>query len=186
MPDATFGATGGVFSGATPGLITDSSGSSARFCGPSGVGADTAGNIYVLNTGLQGVSADLRAFQAPTSGATTSAELWNVTGLESTTTGDFAYSASTGATQDIYTTNKHYTGDWLATTPGQESALKSYLWDPLTLGPAQYPYTGSAMLFRNISNTPFLFNSGGQGSIGAITIFRFIGEQIVPCGAFWV
>ena len=184
-PSATYGAKGGVFSGVTPGSITDSHGSSARFCGPSGVGADGQGNIYVLNTGLQGVSADLRAFHAPATGATTSTELWNVRGLEACTAGDFACSAATGATQDIYTTNKHYAGNWSGTSPGKESTLKSYLWNPLKRGPAHFPYTGSATIYRTIGGARLLFNSGGQGNIGTVTILRIIGEQVLPCGAFW-
>ena len=170
---STFGQPGGIFSGKTPGLIHDpAAGGDARFFGPTGVGLDAAGNIYVVcNSG--GNQTDLRAFSPD------GKLLWNVFGLEMTHTGDFD---PTAGDSDVWTATHHYTMDYKGSNPGGEWKLKSYLINPFLY---TYPSTfgGTNAVYRKVKGTPLLF-TGGQGVVSAISVFRFSGEEIIPCGSF--
>ena len=170
---STFGVPGGIFAGKNPGVIHDpESGGDARFFGPTGVGLDGAGNIYVVcNSG--GNQTDLRTFSPD------GKLLWSVFGLEMTHCGDFD---PTAADSDVWTTTHHYTMDYSGSKAGGEWKLKSYITNPFAY---RYPSNtgGGSALFRNIQGTPILYTAG-QGVLGPIYLYRFSGEIIVPCGSF--
>jgi Malectin domain len=170
---STFGEPGGIFSGKTPGLIHDpAAGGDARFFGPTGVGLDSAGNIYVVcNSG--GNQTDLRAFSPD------GKLLWNLAALEMTHTGDFDPNAGDS---DVWTATHHYTMDYKGSKAGAEWRLKSYINNPFAY---TYPSNlgGCNAVYRKIKGTPLLF-TGGQGIVNNIYVYRFSGEQIIPCGSF--
>jgi len=172
----TFGVTGGIFAGKTPGVYHDeASGGDARFFGLTGVGRDSGGNIYVACNGGP-LQTDLRAFSP---GGTL---LWSLFGLDFCNTGDF--DPTLGAS-DVWTPTKHYAMDYSGSTAGGEWKLKSYLVNPF----APYPFTAnlaaSSSVYRKIGpgHTPVMYTAG-QGQIGPLYIYRFVGEQIVPCSSF--
>ena len=170
----TIGVSGGVFAGSTPGLLYDpASGGNARFFGPSGVGVDSGGNIYVSCDPGENQS-DIRSFKSD--GVTLN---WKVQALEMTNVGDFDPTVYAG---DVWTTTHHYAMNWNNTTPGSEWSLKSY-----TANPFAYTFpsnlTGGNAVYRKIGGVPLLFTAG-QGNLGPIYVYRFVGEQQVPCGSF--
>lgn len=169
----SFGVNGGVFAGKTPGLLHDpEAGGDARFFGPVGVGMDAKGNIYVA-CDPGSTQTDIRAF-SPNGNM-----LWKLQGLEMCTTGDFDPTVSA---PDVWTTTHHYAMDYSGAKAGGEWSLKSYTTDPF----APYPFPdnlgGANAVYRKVGKTPLLF-TGGQGGLGTPHIFRFVGEQLVPCGS---
>jgi hypothetical protein len=172
MCTSTFGQKGGVFAGPTPGVVYDTTtGSYARFYGPSGVGVDAGGNIYVASNNGQ---SDLRAFSP--SGATR----WTLFALDFTNTGDFDPIFSSAP--EVYTTTKHYKINYDPTGAGQEWSLYSYLWNPLRYGPNPRPNSSAVIRRVGAPGGPRVLYSSGQGLAGYVGIFRFDGEQIVPSG----
>lgn len=160
----TFGQS--VFSGSTPGLAVDpAAGGEARFFAICGVGLDGSGNIYVSTNG------NLKAFTP--SGSL----LWKVQGLDFCNDGDFDHSVDA---PDIWTPQHHYAMDYSGNTPGGEWTIKSYLWNDFVWGPEPRA-AASCAVYRKINGTPILFTAG-QGSAGELRMYRFVGEQIVPCG----
>jgi hypothetical protein len=166
----TFGQS--VLSGASPGLAYDpNAGGDARFYGLTGIGLDSGTNLYVC-CNWSSNSTNLKAF---TPGMNL---LWKVQGLEFCNGGDFDASANAS---DVWTPNYHYTMNYNGSTPGGEWTLKSFLWNSFTYGPQPYQQNNSA-IYRKINGVPFLF-AAAQGQMGPVFIYRFNGEQIVPCGS---
>ncbi len=170
---STLGVANGVFAGSTPGVIHDTaSGGDARFFGPNGVGIDSTGNIYVAcYSGT--AQTDIRSFNSA------GVMNWSLFGLEFCNTGDF--DPTVGAS-DIWTPTHHYTMNWSGSTAGSEWKLKSYLTNPFAYSYPANLANGSAV-YRKIGTTPILYTAG-QGFLGPIYIYRFVGEQLVPCGSF--
>jgi hypothetical protein len=178
---STFGAKGGIFSGKTPGLINDpNDGGWARFYGPTGVGVDAAGNIYVASN-MGPLHTDIRAFKADGKASwDSSSTLWKLQGLEFCNVADFDASVDSS---DVWTTDKHYKMNWRATEPGAEWSLYSYGLNPFAPYKTRISYHNSCAIYRRFGpkRTPFIF-AAGQGFLGPIEIRRFNGEQLVPCG----
>ena len=169
MNRGTFGQKGGVWSGDTPGLIYDpKAGGYARFCGITGVGLDSEGNLYVAGNDRWGGS-DLRKFDAK------GAYKWSLLGVLFVQCGDFDPS-SDGC--EIYTQRNHIHMDYSKPT-GKEWSYAGYMWGAFKynyskegdLGPA---VGGGPTMIRRIQGKLFMFRWG--------KVFRFVGETAVPCG----
>jgi len=165
----SFGVTGGIYAGATPGLIYDAaSGGNARFYGLTGVGIDSSGNIYV-SSGLQGT--DLRKF---TSSGT---QVWKVNGLPFCQNPGFDPDSDG---QDAYALFSHYSLNYNNTAPGSEWSHTAYNWNPQL-----YPlpsYNGSAAsIMRRLGPNRALFEF--VETTEDVKIFRFSGQIAIPCGS---
>jgi len=167
----TFGQLGGLYAGSNPGLINDpAAGGYARFYGISGLGVDSAGNIYV-STGMQGT--DLRKF---TPGG---ALVWMLNGLFFCNTPDLDPDTDG---QDAYSTYWHGTLDYTKTAPGSEWAFKGYNWNPNLYGDPPRQAAAQAIFRRVGPNRAKIMYTSGQGLADYVGIFRYNGEIAVPCG----
>jgi len=167
----TFGEPGGIYGGKTPGLAGP-----LRFSGPTGVGADAEGNVYVGCNQPAGGSI-LRAF-SPTG------ELkWELLGLEFVDAAD-PVPGSDGT--DVFTTECRYTLDW-----GKDGAGKQWTWRSQTIDPFRYPndprlheghHNMCAALYREIGGKPFLVVRGMFQH--AMVFYKLQGEIAVPSAMF--
>jgi len=173
---STLGIPGGIFAGKTPGVYHDpDSGGDARFFGPTGVGMDGSGNIYVACNGGP-LQTDLRAFKPD------GTMLWSLVALDFCNTGDFDPALGES---DVWTPTMHYTMDYSGSMAGGEWKLKSYMVNPFSPYAWQPHLGSSSSVYRKLgpAHTPVMYTAG-QGQLGPIYIYRFVGEQIVPCGSF--
>jgi len=170
----TFGVTGGIYTGPTPGRLYDAAnGGWARFYNPNGVGIDSSGNIYV-NCGGSGT--DLRKY------ASDGTLLWKLNALHFVDCADFDPDSDG---QEVYCPYKHYTMDYTQTAPGAEWTYKGYCWNPVQYGPADRGNASSAVVRRVGAARKLVMYTSGQGTAGYIGIFRFNGDVAVPCGKIW-
>ena len=193
----TFGAVKGVFSGSSQAgqVYVPADHGYARFYGPTGVGVDQSGQVYVVCNPGANVT-DLKAF-ASTDNETL---LWKMQGMEFCNVGDFdgAIDASS-----IWTPSFHYAMNYNATTPGGEWQLKSYMWNPFLItgttpeaisAKTEPRSAATSAVYRKISGKGFIFTCGQGALIASLTIngvtkpygvdvFRFKGstEQLVRC-----
>ncbi len=167
----TFGVRGGVYSGKTPGRLFDpAAGGWARLYGPSGVGIDAKGNIYVS---CSPSGSDLRKFTPD------GRLVWMLNGLHMVDCADFDPD-SDGV--EVYCPYKHYTMDYSQTEPGSEWRYVDYNWNPLKYGPAPRANCSSAVLRRVGPHRALMLYTGGGGLIGYVGIYRFDGQINVPAG----
>jgi len=167
----TFGERGGLYGGKTPGRAGP-----LRLSGPTGVGTDDAGNLYVgCNQPAGGTI--LRAFTPQ------GKVLWELLGLEFVDGAD-TDPASDGA--DVFTTECRYTLDW--SKPG---AGKQWTWRAQTLDPFRFPndprlHEGHhglcGALFRRLQARPFLVVRGMFQHM--LAIYKLEGETAVPSVVF--
>ena len=159
-PVATFGVTGGVFAGPTPGLMGP-----LRFWGPRGIAHDASGHIYIASTGLpmQTIGGtDIREFSAD--GTTL---LWQANG----TFVDSGDSDPASLGTQMYVNGKHYTMDY-SKAPGQSWSFTGVTLNPFT-NPDD-PRVNSQFespWVRRISGQRFLFLGNMYG--GHLYILRF-------------
>ena len=163
---STFGATGGIFSG-TPGAVGPQ-----KLTRPSGVGIDSAGNIYVANNGT--------GLEAYSPGGT---RLWELLSQLFVDTVD----AVAGAETVVYGARERFALDYSQTTPGTEWSYQGY-----TLNPFKYPddprlHLGAASVFTAvIGGKTFLYMTGMYGE--PLAVYRFNaatdGEVAIPAGLF--
>jgi hypothetical protein len=157
------GEEGGMFAGPEPGKAGP-----WRFAGPSGVGSDAAGNLYVSCNVPRGGSV-LRAFSPRRE------LLWELLGLEFV---DVADAVSDG--RDVFTADDRYRLDPDG-TPG-----KNWRWEAHTLDPFRYPHDlrkhfpslqcGTSL--KEIAGHRFLCQRGmWQGLLG---FYRIEGYLAVP------
>ena len=159
-PVATFGVTGGVFAGPTPGLMGP-----FRFWGPRGIAHDASGHIYIASTGLpmQTIGGtDIREFSAD--GTTL---LWQANG----TFVDAGDSDPASQGTQMYVNGKHYTMDYTK-APGQSWGFTGVTLNPFTNpddprvnSPFESPWV------RRINGQKFLFLGNMYG--GHLYILRF-------------
>ncbi len=172
----TFGVTGGVHAGPTPGLLEQTNPiAQARFQALSGLGFDAAGNLYVAGNGN---GTDLRKFDR------FGRFKWALNAsLDAFGSGDFD-PATDG--QDLFTRSMHYELDYSQTQPGAESTLKGITYDPLSYPNDQRRLGASVTYVRRIEGRRFLFVAQPH-SVDLIGIYRFDGpegngETAIPCG----
>lgn len=169
----TFGAKGGIWSGKTPGLLNDAlSGGAARFYQITAIGVDSAGNIYVNNSGS---GTDLRKYSPA------GKLLWQLNSLHFVDCGDF--DPDSDGTQ-VYTPFKHYTMDYSKSTPGGEWSFTAWNWNPFKYGTPPRNNCSSAVVRRLGSTRNLVMYTSGQGSMGDALVYRFAGEQAIPCARF--
>jgi len=171
VPVATFGETGGVYAGATPGRTGD-----FRFWGPRGIAHDDQGHIYIGCAGmpcLQVGGTDLRMFSAD--GQTM---LWQALGgFVQTADAD---PASLGT--EMYMNGKHATMDYTK-APG-----KSWKWSGVTLDPFRYPQdprvvmSHSGVWVRRIGGKLFQYMTSMSGDLVGIWRVLDNSEIAVPAG----
>jgi len=183
----TFGYTGGIYAGPTPGLLDDpSAGGTQRLHALSGVGIDTAGNIYVSLDGHYQSASDANPTPVFSDeyGATDIRKyssngtlLWSRYGNGYTQAGCID-PGTDGA--DLYTMREHYSLD-LDRSVGNESTFKGY-----TVGRFGSPYNtdplrsggaggGEDSFCVRLSGQPFLI-------VGGSAVYRKAGELWYPCG----
>jgi hypothetical protein len=172
----TFGVRGGVFSGPVPGATGP-----RRFWGIRGVGVDSAGNVYVGNTGIPMQTmggTDIRVFSGQDSSL-----LWQVQGLA------FVNSAEAEPGTDgrsVHLVSKRFAMDWNQ-PPG-----KSWTFAGVTLDPFRFPddvriqAPMATAWIRVIEGRKFLFTTSMRSDY--LAVFRFLpGEEIAaPCAVFTV
>jgi hypothetical protein len=164
---ATFGVTGGINSG-NQGQTGDQ-----KLISPTGLGTDSAGNIYVAST-VGG--AEIRAFSS------TGILQWHLQGLEFIDTA-VADPATDGL--DVYTKRQHFTMDYSqsngkeATWEGMTVQTLKYPTDPrLSLYPA--PQELSILAVRTINGQKYMFLTDQFAS--QLTIYRLEGDTAIPSG----
>ncbi len=182
---ATFGVQGGIYAGSGSQIGTVGP---LRFNGLTGVGADSAGNIYVEQQGLSrkfgnnnmGTGVTIEGYSSAGS------RLWVVYGLEYVDCAEPDPVADT----EIYTGQEHFSLDWTKSA-GQEWSYKGY-----TVNRFKYP--NDPRLQGNLtSGLPWVRRYNGQLLLfttymvpESIDVFRFNaatdGEVAIPCGSIHV
>ncbi|MBE9007084.1 hypothetical protein IQ259_18930 [Fortiea sp. LEGE XX443] len=167
----TFGIKGGVYAG-TPGEIQP-----LKLYGITGVGADSAGNIYVNSNGFNNSGTNLRKFSS------SGKQLWELHGLLFVDNAD-ADPKTDGV--DVFTKQEHFLMDYNQPT-GKQWTYKAY-----TLNPFKYPQdprlhtSPDATFVRRIQGKPFLFLTDMYSSF--MQIYRFNpakdGKIAIPAGMF--
>lgn len=162
-----FGEERGVWAGPEPGRVGPT-----RFCGPTGVGTDAGGNLYVsCNTPAGGTV--LRAFSPERK------LLWELLGLEFVDVAD-PVPGSDG--QVVYTTEGRYGLDF------SKPAGKDWQWMAHTLNPFKYPddlrlheshHLQCSPIHRELDGQRFLFIRGMWQQF--LSVFRLEGDTAVPC-----
>ncbi|MCB9495554.1 MAG: hypothetical protein H6686_01525 [Fibrobacteria bacterium] len=172
--ERTFGETGGVFGGPRPGAAGP-----RRFWGIRGLGVDSAGTIYVGNTGIPMQTmggTDIRAFSSLDSSL-----IWQVQGLAFVNSADFDPDS---AGNTLYTNSKRFSMDWT------QPAGKSWKLAAITLDPLRFPddirlqAPLETAWVRKIGGAKFLFLTTMRSDF--VAVFRFLeGQDIVaPCAVF--
>ena len=155
-----FGAAGGVFSGASPGVVDDpAAGGQRRFFSPLKAGVDASGNIYVASSAPQ---VDIRKF-------TPGGQLaWAVYGLSPE---HGAFDPGTDG-RDFVSTSRHYTFDPTKTEAGTEWGLKAFTWRPFG-GPPPGDWYGDTL---NPGSTTSLFprRLAADSSVASMDRKRFL------------
>ncbi|MEA5583397.1 hypothetical protein VB620_18875 [Nodularia harveyana UHCC-0300] len=167
----TLGKPGGVYAG-VPGEVED-----LKFYGLTGVGTDSAGNIYVNSNGFNKSGTDLRKFSP--SGKL----LWQLLGLIFVDNAD-ADPQSDGL--DLFTKQEQFLMDY-SKPAGKQWTYKAY-----TLNPFKYPQdprlhtSPDATWVRRIQGKPFVFLTDMYESF--LQIYRFNpstdGKIAIPAGMF--
>lgn len=138
-----------------------------RFSGPTGVGVDGKGNIYVCNTSVNGGrGASLEAYHEKSG-----KQLWKLEGLVFTATAD----ADMNNSGMIYVPDKLFKAD-LSKSGQRIDRLVAYTADPFTFPDDERVIKENAPFItscwhRNIDGRPFLFVSDMYG--GMIAGYRF-------------
>lgn len=170
-----FGQEGGVYSGATPGLLEDpAAGGARRFYTPTGVGLDSAGNIYVSS----GRMVDIRGYNPTTP---SSPAVLTIAGLLGDETGAFAPD-SNGT--EYYTTTKRFTKNPTPTSPADAWRFHAVTWSP-NGGEGtneEHARAGYNAMIRVVGASRFMYTIGGPG----LTAYRFVGELAKPCASFTI
>ncbi len=167
----TFGGERGVYGG-VPGEVKD-----LKFYGLTGVGTDSAGNIYVNSNGFNYSGTDLRKFSS--SGKL----LWKLLGLIFVDNAD-ADPQTDGV--NLFTKQEQYVMDY-GKPAGKQWTYKAY-----TLNPFKYPQdprlhtSPDATWVRRIQGKPFVFLTDMYESF--VQIYRFDpktdGKIAIPSGMF--
>ncbi|MBD2625380.1 hypothetical protein [Trichormus variabilis] len=167
----TFGNKNGIYSDVVGEV------KSLKFYGITGVGTDTAGNIYINNNGFNKSGTDLRKFSS------SGKQQWQLLGLI------FVDNADTDPKSDgvnVFTKQEEYLMDY-SKPAGKQWTYKAY-----TVNPFKYPQdprlhtSPDATFFRRIQGKPFLFLKDMYGSF--LQIYRFQsatdGKIAIPAGMF--
>ncbi|BBD59707.1 NHL repeat-containing protein [Nostoc sp. HK-01] len=167
----TFGSKGGVYA-STPGEVQP-----LKLYGITGIGADTAGNIYVNSNGFNKSGTDLRKFSPA------GKQLWQLHGLLFVDNAD-ADPQTDGL--EVFTKQEHFLMDYNQPS-GKQWTYKAY-----TLNPFKYPQdprlhtSPDATFVRRIQGKRFLFLTNMYASF--IQIYRFDsakdGKIAIPAGMF--
>ena len=174
---STIGATGGIYSG------TLGQNGTLRFNMPSGVGADSSGNIYVSQDGSCQLGGTVLESYTPSGSRN-----WALYGLQWLDNADIDPSSQT----DVYTNRGHFTMNWNSTTPGSEWTYAGYTIDPfaypedprLHLGPMTN--TQNSPMMRRIDGSLFMFVTDQYAN--TLGVYRFNstseGQIAIPSGLF--
>jgi hypothetical protein len=169
----TLGTQGGIYSGRRGEVRA------LKFYGLTGVGTDTAGNVYVNSNGFKGFNSsgtDLRKF------STNGALQWSLVGLEFV---DNADADPTTDAVDVFTKHERFLMKY-SKGKGKEWTYKAYTVD-------KFRYPDDARLQQKIKHIsgPFVRRIRGKRFLYLTTqmaerlfIYRFDGEIAVPCGMF--
>ena len=173
----TLGVEGGVYAEPNPGLVADD-----RFCGPTGVGVDQQGNVYVSTNGCgplasnNGFGAKLQKFD-PAGKC-----LWTLEGLE------FFDSADVGPGEEtsVFTKDSRYEVDWSRPTvegwphPG---------WAHRAWTIHRFKYPNDPRLHIRQEGARVIRTRDGRRLLscqwdGHLCVYRFDGEIAVPAAVF--
>ncbi len=167
----TFGSQGGVYGG-VPGEIKD-----LKLYGLTGVGTDSAGNVYVNSNGFHYSGTDLRKFSS--SGKL----LWKLLGLKFVDNAD-ADPKSDGV--NLFSKQEEFLMDY------SQPAGKQWTYKAYTLNPFKYPQdprlhtSPDATWVRRIQGKPFVFLTDMYESF--LQVYRFNsntdGKIAIPAGMF--
>ncbi len=172
----TFGVRGGVFAGPVPGATGP-----RRFWGIRGVGVDSAGNVYVGNTGIPMQTmggTDIRVFSGQDSSL-----LWQVQGLAFVNSAE-AEPGTEG--RSVHMVSKRFAMDWTR-PPG-----RSWTFAGVSLDPFRFPddirlqAPMATAWIRILDGRRFLFTTSMRSDY--LAVFRILpGEEIAaPCAVFTV
>ena len=166
----TFGTQGGIYSG-NRGEVGD-----LKLYGITGVGADSAGNIYVSNNGFNNSGADLRKFNPQ------GTLQWRLLGLI------FLDNANADVDTDgvnVFTKDEHYVMDY-SKTNGREWTYKE-----VTIDRFRYPDDPRLHSSNNSPTSAFVRRMGGKRFLyltdmyaSMLNVYRFDGKIAVPCAIF--
>ena len=177
-----YGAQGGVFSGATPGLVNDPvAGGWKRFFSPLKAAVDNQGNLYVASSAPQ---VDIRKF-TPSGGLA-----WGLFGLQPE---PGSFDPDTDG-HDYYTMTKHFSFDPSKTDAGTEWGFKAVTFSPFDGSPLGDRYAdalspgGLAMLVRRLTppggvRSRFLYQLMGNGQLRFYRFATATSEVAVPFGS---
>ena len=173
---STIGATGGIFSG-TAGQV-----GSLKFNMPSGVGADSSGNIYVSEDGTcQDGGGALDAYTSA------GVHKWSLYGLEWIDDAGI----DPGSEGDVYTHQHRFSMNWGYTVPGAEWTYSDYTINPFAFPEdprLHLPNVGAegAAVMRRIDGSLFMFVPDQYDTF--LSVFRFNsstnGAIAIPSGLF--
>lgn len=171
-----FGVTGGIYSGATPGLLNDpAAGGWNRLYSLTAARVDNAGNVYVT---LDGTGSDIRKFDALGN------LIWRLVSDGDECFGCPDFDQSTNAA-DAYSRYKHYKLNLSSTVPGGEWSDYAFTYNPFAAYASNDFRPGvqyTTPLVRNLGGTTCLF--WALDANAPIHIHRKVGEIFVPCGRF--
>lgn len=184
-PIRTFGDKGGVFARSTKGDSTWLPGQvgTRRFWGIRGLAVDTAGNVYVGNTGLPMQTmggTDIRAFKVQKNAFTGYSDTvlsWQQQGLAFVNTAD-ADPASNG--RDVYLNAKRFRMDY-SKVPG-----KSWSFAGVTLDPFRYPNDPrlttpmETQWVRRVAGKKIQYNTNMYGGFVYVARFTDTSEIAIP------
>ncbi|QQS03748.1 MAG: hypothetical protein IPK50_15765 [Fibrobacterota bacterium] len=171
-----FGAKGGIYSGIKGKIAPDKL---LPKC--AGLGADSAGNIYMAWGGVAPVAgSDIRGYNPDFS------LKWQLIGHTFVACGGFD-PGSDG--QDIYYRDHHYTVDYSKPT-GKKWNYESFLWDRATDTPSVF---GGSVLVRRLGGKTILASTASDQMSGGFRFYRMDQQVAVPAGiladgswAWWI
>ena len=162
----SFGVTGGIWNSTSPGTIYEAgNGDYRRFYGPTGVGVDSSGNIYVACNGTNYSGTDLRKFDSA------GTLVWKQQGLEFVNVGDFDPGSDT-----IYTTEERFTMNYANTAPGSEWSYTAFTRSPFKANDVRNAggagVNGVQIRRLTTGNNVFMYTDR-QGTAEPCAMFRF-------------
>jgi hypothetical protein len=171
----TFGEKGGIYAGPVAGRVGPK-----RLVGPTGIGVDARGVLYVGGT-QPATGTILRAF-APAGKNRWDKLQWELLGLEFVDSADIVPN-SDGA--DVFTTENRYSLDW------RKPVGQQWTWRSQTVNPFRFPndprlheghHDFAGALYRTLGGKPFLVVRGMFQHM--MVIYKLQGETAVPSVMF--
>ncbi|MGB8352619.1 MAG: hypothetical protein WCD79_01900 [Chthoniobacteraceae bacterium] len=177
-PDTPIGVAEGILSGT--GVNIGKTGN-FRFNGPSGVGCDSSGNIYVACNGRPGLANGAYTGSTLESYSTLGTLNWKASALIS-----YDMSVFDPATDgvDVYSGQEHFKLNLSSTIPGGEWSYNGYTLDPYTFDQDIRQHLAGTYLMQAQRVNNHLFHVQNLAGTDGIAIYRFdnanLGELAIP------